>query len=234
MINLWRCSLNIFVFLLVRSCFLITPIKCLKGHKSLGSLIAFYGQTDGWTLVGIIRQRQHFVNFQQGAAEKKNRISPFCWLGWVDLLPCVKHIYCFLRDKRVLTLKPLSSEPKRVSNLLTSKNPKIPDDEKTDEIIQLFSRPDMTWIDLIWPNLTYCIAFSILAIFLFLSECLSFILQCSLLSIRLSHCLLVLPHSQNIVVFILLQCDPNIFSNRLFPRVAQSLHGTKPSNQYWH
>ena len=51
-IALWRCSLNVFVFvivfvfvfvfvivfLLVRSCLLITLIKCLKGHKSLGSL----------------------------------------------------------------------------------------------------------------------------------------------------------------------------------------------------
>ena len=57
-IALWRCSLNVFVFvfvfvfvlvfvfvivfvivfLLVRSCPLITLIKCLKGHKSLGSL----------------------------------------------------------------------------------------------------------------------------------------------------------------------------------------------------
>ena len=47
-IALWRCSLNVFVivivflfvfvfvviFLLVRSCFLITLIKCLKGQKS--------------------------------------------------------------------------------------------------------------------------------------------------------------------------------------------------------
>ena len=51
-IALWRCSLNVFVFvivfvfvfvfvivvLLVRSCPLITLNKCLKGHKSLGSL----------------------------------------------------------------------------------------------------------------------------------------------------------------------------------------------------
>ena len=59
-IPLWRCSLNVLVFvivivfvivfvivyvivfvivfLLVRSCPLITLIKCLKGHKSLGSL----------------------------------------------------------------------------------------------------------------------------------------------------------------------------------------------------
>ena len=51
-IALWRCSLNVFVFvivfvfvfvydivfLLVRSCPLITLIKCFKGHKSLGSL----------------------------------------------------------------------------------------------------------------------------------------------------------------------------------------------------
>ena len=47
-IPLWGCSLNVFVivivfafvivFLLVRSCFLTTLIKCLKGHKSLGPL----------------------------------------------------------------------------------------------------------------------------------------------------------------------------------------------------
>ena len=49
-ITLWRCSLNVFVFVivfvfvfvvvffLVRSCLLITLIKCLKGHKSLGLL----------------------------------------------------------------------------------------------------------------------------------------------------------------------------------------------------
>ena len=51
-VALWRCSLNIFVFVivfilvfvffivffLVRLCPLITLIKCLKGHKSLGSL----------------------------------------------------------------------------------------------------------------------------------------------------------------------------------------------------
>ena len=53
-VALWRCSLNVFVFvivivfvfvfafvivfLLVMSCPLITLIKCLKGHKSLGSL----------------------------------------------------------------------------------------------------------------------------------------------------------------------------------------------------
>ena len=41
-IDLWRCSLNVFVFvivfLLVRSCPLITLIKCLKGHKFLGLL----------------------------------------------------------------------------------------------------------------------------------------------------------------------------------------------------
>ena len=53
-IALWRCSLNVcvfvivfvfvfvfvfvIVFFLVRSCLLITLIKCLKGHKSLGSL----------------------------------------------------------------------------------------------------------------------------------------------------------------------------------------------------
>ena len=47
-IALWRCSLNVFVFVfvfvfvivpfLVRSCLLITLIKSLKGHKSLGSL----------------------------------------------------------------------------------------------------------------------------------------------------------------------------------------------------
>ena len=49
----WRYSLNVFVFvtvfvfvfvfvivfLFVRSCLLITLIKCLKGHKSLGSLL---------------------------------------------------------------------------------------------------------------------------------------------------------------------------------------------------
>ena len=48
-IALWRCSLNVFVFVivfvfvfvfvivffLVRSCLLITLIKCLKGHKSI-------------------------------------------------------------------------------------------------------------------------------------------------------------------------------------------------------
>ena len=44
-----RCSPNVFVFVfvfvfvivffLVRSCLLITLIKCLKGHKSLGLLI---------------------------------------------------------------------------------------------------------------------------------------------------------------------------------------------------
>ena len=52
-IALWRCSLNAFVFvivfvfvfvfvsvfLLVRLCLLITLIKCVKGHKSLGSLL---------------------------------------------------------------------------------------------------------------------------------------------------------------------------------------------------
>ena len=50
-IALWRCSLNVFVFVivfvfvfvivvsLVRSCRLITLIKCVKGHKSLGSLL---------------------------------------------------------------------------------------------------------------------------------------------------------------------------------------------------
>ena len=49
-VTLWRCSPNVFfiviifvivfviVFLLVRSYPLITLIKCLKGHKSLGSL----------------------------------------------------------------------------------------------------------------------------------------------------------------------------------------------------
>ena len=51
-VALWRCSLNVFVivivfvfvfvfvivFLLVRSRSLITLIKCVKGHKSLGSL----------------------------------------------------------------------------------------------------------------------------------------------------------------------------------------------------
>ena len=51
-IALWRCPLNVFVIVfvyvfvfvsviisfLVRSCLLITLIKCLKGHKSLGSL----------------------------------------------------------------------------------------------------------------------------------------------------------------------------------------------------
>ena len=51
-IALWRCSPNVFVsvivfvfvfvfvivFFLVSSCLLITPIKCLKGHKSLRSL----------------------------------------------------------------------------------------------------------------------------------------------------------------------------------------------------
>ena len=45
---LWRCSLNVFVivivfvfvivFFLVRSCLLITLIKCFKGHKCLGLL----------------------------------------------------------------------------------------------------------------------------------------------------------------------------------------------------
>ena len=42
-IALWRCSLNVFVivivvafvFLLIRSCFLITLINCLKGYKCL-------------------------------------------------------------------------------------------------------------------------------------------------------------------------------------------------------
>ena len=49
-IALFRCSQNVFVFVivfvfvfvilffLVRSCTLITLIKCLKGHKALGSL----------------------------------------------------------------------------------------------------------------------------------------------------------------------------------------------------
>ena len=51
-VALWRCSQNVIVFvivivfvfvlvivfLLVRSCPFITLIKCLKGHKSLGSL----------------------------------------------------------------------------------------------------------------------------------------------------------------------------------------------------
>ena len=70
-IALWRCSLNVFVFvivnvfvivfvivfLLVRSCLLITLIKCLKGHKSLGSLCSVVKTlivsgaipTGGWT-----------------------------------------------------------------------------------------------------------------------------------------------------------------------------------------
>ena len=47
-IALRRCSQNVFVFVfvfvfvnlfLVMSCLLITLIKCLKGHKSLGSLL---------------------------------------------------------------------------------------------------------------------------------------------------------------------------------------------------
>ena len=43
-IALRRCSQNVFVFVfvfvifLVMSCLLITLIKCLKGHRSLGSL----------------------------------------------------------------------------------------------------------------------------------------------------------------------------------------------------
>ena len=39
-VTLLGCSLNVFVFvfLLVRSCLLITLIKCLKGQKSLGLL----------------------------------------------------------------------------------------------------------------------------------------------------------------------------------------------------
>ena len=47
-ITVWRSSLNVFVFVFifvfvivflgVMSCLLITLIKCLKGHKSLGSL----------------------------------------------------------------------------------------------------------------------------------------------------------------------------------------------------
>ena len=59
-ITLWRCSLNVFViiiaidfalvfvfvivFLSVRSCFIITLIKCLKGHKCLGSLCVLQNQ----------------------------------------------------------------------------------------------------------------------------------------------------------------------------------------------
>ena len=49
-VSLWTCSLNVFVivivfvfvfvFFLIRLCILITLIKCLKGHKSLGSLFA--------------------------------------------------------------------------------------------------------------------------------------------------------------------------------------------------
>ena len=38
--------------MLVRSCFLITLIKCLKGHKCPGSLIAFGSQTDLPTFIG--------------------------------------------------------------------------------------------------------------------------------------------------------------------------------------
>ena len=152
MITLWRCSLNIFVFLLFRWCFLITPIKCLKGYKSLGSLIAFsVRRTDGhWTLVGIIRQRQHFVNFYQGAAEKKNRISPFCWLGWVDLLPCVKHIYCFLRDKRVLSLCPVSQKEFQIcSHQRTQRSQMMKRQMKSYNFFQ-----DLTWLELTWYDPT--------------------------------------------------------------------------------
>ena len=48
---LWGCSLNVFVFLLVKSCLLISLVKCLIGHKSLPKCIwhfhclcLFFGQ----------------------------------------------------------------------------------------------------------------------------------------------------------------------------------------------
>ena len=40
---------------LVRSCFLITPIKCLKGHKSLGSLCNVKSKSPQWVSQSVTR-----------------------------------------------------------------------------------------------------------------------------------------------------------------------------------
>ena len=91
-VALWRCSLNVFVFvivfvfvfvfvfvivfLLVRSCPLINLIRCLKGHKSLGSLFS------------VLKSKGHRVS------ERVTRSS--IQLLWTakNLTHCVYDVHC--------------------------------------------------------------------------------------------------------------------------------------------
>ena len=74
-VALWICSLNVFVFviffvfvfifviafLLVRSYPLITLIKCLKGHKSLGSLCSVL-KSKGWLTDSVSEWQGHLFS----------------------------------------------------------------------------------------------------------------------------------------------------------------------------
>ena len=55
---LWGCSLNVFVFLLVRLCLLITLITCLKGHKSLRVLYGSVFKSVYWSVWGQLKHRK--------------------------------------------------------------------------------------------------------------------------------------------------------------------------------
>ena len=68
---------------MVRSCCLITPIKCLKGHKSLGSLLK------GGTLkVSPTYQRSNHLTTGVGARDAKNafcKIASWTKLVWIQM-----------------------------------------------------------------------------------------------------------------------------------------------------
>ena len=84
-IALWRCSLNAFVcvivfvfvfvivFFWVRSCLLITLIKCLKGHKAPGSLCMSKSKTS--LSVVSDRGRYRAVSDSVWTAKKRGRFE---------------------------------------------------------------------------------------------------------------------------------------------------------------
>ena len=108
-IAFWRCSINVFVFVivivfvfvfvfvivffLVRSCFLITLIKCLKGDKSLGSLCCCVFQKVPHLLTHSVSDK---VTYWAARAAKNGKctyayqwlvdVITECWPNWQPLL----------------------------------------------------------------------------------------------------------------------------------------------------
>ena len=72
--NCWKMSK--IVKMLVRSCFLITLIKCLKGHKSLGSLCNVKSKSD-WLSESVTRSPIELL----WTAKNQNMQIRVSWVG---------------------------------------------------------------------------------------------------------------------------------------------------------